>query len=59
MHLLSHAAGFEYLDRSVFFKRFSRAMSAKFGESDSKNLQGPDGKYNVRGYNNVAFVNKP
>lgn len=34
-------------------------MSAKFGESDSKNLQGPDGKYNVRGYNNVAFVNKP
>ena len=56
---LHHAAGFEYLDRSVFFKRFSRAMSAKFGESDSKNLQGPDGKYNVRGYNNVAFVNKP
>jgi len=56
---LHHAAGFEYLDRSAFFKRFSKAMVAKFGESDSKNLQGPDGKYNVRGYRDVAFTNSP
>ena len=56
---LHYAAGFEYLDRSAFFKRFSKAMAAKFGESDCKNLKGPDGKYNVRGYKNVAFVNSP
>ena len=56
---LHYVAGFEYLDRNVFFKRFSKAMAAKFGESDSKNLQGPDGKYNVRGYKNVAFANSP
>ena len=35
------------------------AMTKKFGYIHAKNLPGPNGKCNVRGYNNVAFVNKP
>ena len=56
---LHYAAGFEYLDESVFQKRFAKAMAARFGKNSCKNLPGPNGKYNVRGYQDVAFANKP
>ena len=56
---LHYAAGFEYLDETVFQRRFAKAMAARFGKNTCKNLPGPNGKYNVRGYQDVAFANNP
>ena len=56
---LHRAAGFEYLDQPTFEKRFSDAMTQKFGHIKVKNLPDPNGKYNARGYQGVAFANKP
>lgn len=53
---LHRAAGFELLDEQIFYKRFSRAMAEAFGDIACKNLLGPNGKHNARGYLNVALV---
>ena len=53
---LHRAAGFELLDEHIFYKRFSRAMAEAFGDIACKNLLGPNGKRNARGYLNVALV---
>ena len=56
---LYRVAGFEFLDITTFQKRFSDAMTKKFGYIHAKNLPGPNGKCNARGYQNVAFANNP
>ena len=55
---LHRSAGFELLDEPTFYKRFAKAMAEAFGHVGCKNLMGPNGKHNARGYLNVALVNR-
>ena len=56
---LYQVAGFEYLNKKTFEKRFADAMTQKFGHIADKNLLGPNGKKNAHGYQGVAFANNP
>lgn len=48
-------AGYEYMEYTVFQKRFAKAMAKCFGDVTCKNLPSPDGKNNARGYRGVRL----
>ncbi len=51
-------AGYEYMEYTVFQKRFAKAMAKCFGDVTCKNLPSPDGKNNARGYRGVRLKEK-